>query len=219
VPSFQEQTHRIDAWRALPGLQRLPAGADAGSVALTFDDGPDPDATEAVLDALDEAGARATFFLVGEQLLDHGELGREILRRGHAIGLHCFRHQAIGELGGEETRADLLEGLDAIESATGERPTLFRPTYGWLGEQSYAAALELGLRIVYWSAWGMDWEPLPPERIADLVERDLESGSIVLLHDSPRFAPRPSALPTARALPAIAEACGRRGLDPVPLQP
>jgi peptidoglycan/xylan/chitin deacetylase (PgdA/CDA1 family) len=219
VPSFQEQTHHVEFWRALPGMERLPSDEDRHArVALTFDDGPDPDATEAVLAALDELGARATFFLVGEQLLDHGELGRELLRRGHGIGLHCFRHLAMGELGKEETRKDLSQGLDAIESATGERPTLFRPTYGWLGEESYAAARELGLEIVYWSAWGMDWEPLPTERIVDLVERDLESGTIVLLHDSPRYAPRPSALPTAQALPAIAEACARRGLELVKLE-
>ena len=218
MPSFQEQIHHVEAWRALPGLERLPFGPSRqGRVALTFDDGPDPDATEAVLDELDGLGARATFFLVGEQLVDHGEIGGELVRRGHRIGLHCFRHQAMGELGKEETREDLLLALDAIESATGERPRLFRPTYGWLGEESYAAARELGLEIVYWSAWGMDWEPLPPERIVDLVLRDLRSGTIVLLHDSPRYAPRTSAVSTVRALPAIVQACAERGLEPVVL--
>ena len=207
MPSFQEHTEHLATWRELPGIERLEDG-----VALTFDDGPDPDATEALLDALDAVDARATFFLVGEQLLAHQDLGAEVARRGHQIGLHCFRHEPMGELGTDATREDLLRGLDAIEATTGERPALFRPPYGWLGRDSYAAALDLGLQVVYWSAWGMDWEPLPPERIGELVLRDLESGAIVLLHDSPRYAPRPSAVPTVRALPQILDACSRRGL-------
>ena len=207
MPSFQEHTEHLATWRELPGIERVDDG-----VVLTFDDGPDADATEALLDALDAADARATFFLVGEQLLAHEDLGAEIARRGHQIGLHCFRHEAMGELGREATRADLLRGLDAIEAVTGKRPQLFRPPYGWLGESSYAAALDLGLRVVYWSAWGMDWEQLPSERIAELVLRDLEEGAIVLLHDSPRYAPRPSAVPTVQALPVITEACAGGGL-------
>jgi peptidoglycan-N-acetylglucosamine deacetylase len=207
VPSFQEHTQHLATWRELPGIERLGDG-----VALTFDDGPDADATEALLDALDAAGARATFFFVGEQLLAHQDVGVEVARRGHQIGLHCFRHEPMGELGADATREDLLRGLEAIEATTGERPALFRPPYGWLGKRSYAAALDLGLQVVYWSAWGMDWEPLPAERIAELVLRDLASGVIVLLHDSPRYAARASAAPTVQALPQILDACFRRGL-------
>ncbi|MFN2615873.1 MAG: polysaccharide deacetylase family protein, partial [Thermoleophilaceae bacterium] len=191
----------------LPGLERLDDG-----VALTFDDGPDPDATGPVLDALDGIGAHATFFVVGEQLTLHHELGGELVRRGHRVGLHCFHHESMARLERGETRDDLLRGLDAIEAATGERPSLFRPPYGRLGRESYAAAQELGLQVVYWSAWGMDWEALAAERLAELVRRDLTGGAIVLLHDSPRYGHRPNALPTAEALPAIAEACASRGL-------
>jgi peptidoglycan-N-acetylglucosamine deacetylase len=214
VPSFLEHRETLERWRRFPGMERVDG---EGRVALTFDDGPDPDSTPAVLDALDAAGARATFFLVGEQLLVHHELGAEVARRGHAIGLHGFHHEDHGKLSREAIREDLLRGLDAIESATGMRPGLFRPPYGRPTDATREACEELGLEPVYWSAWGMDWEPIPGERIADLATRDLVGGAIVLLHDSPRYAYRESARPTADALPAILAASSRRGLDPAGL--
>ena len=207
MPSFREHVDTIARWRRFPGREWAESG-----VALTFDDGPDPEATPAVLDVLDDAGARATFFLVGEQLLAHRDLAAEIPRRGHWIGLHGFRH-----VEGEE-RGDLVRGLDAIEAATGERPGTYRPPYGRITEATHAACAELGLEVVYWSAWGADWEDIPPERIVDLVRRDLVERAIVLLHDSARYAHRPSALPTAEALPAIVEDAVSRGLSLGPVR-
>jgi peptidoglycan-N-acetylglucosamine deacetylase len=214
VPSFEEYADTLARWRRFPGRERLEP--DGGRMALTFDDGPDPDATPAVLEALAAAGARATFFLVGEQLLRHHELGRVVADAGHQIGLHGFRHVEHDVLG-EHPLDDLLRGLDAVESATGQRPTLFRPPYGRFSEASYAACLELGLEPVYWSAWGADWEAIAADRIAELVVRDLSDGTIVLLHDSPHYAHRPSAEPTAAALRSIVEAARERGLEPAPL--
>ena len=92
------------------------------------------------------------------------------------------------------------------------RPRLCRPPYGRFSEESFAACADLELEPVYWSAWGEDWETLSFERIAELVTRDLEPGAIVLLHDSPRYADRPSARPTAEALPLIGAAAAQRGL-------
>lgn len=208
MPGYGELLESVERWRRFPGRERL----EGGGFALTFDDGPDVDATPAVLEALGRLGVPATFFLVGEQLLLNSELGKEIVEAGHVIGLHGFVH--VGHDALSDPRGDLLRGLDAIESTCGVRPRSFRPPYGRFSETSYAACLELGLEPVYWSGWGMDWEPLPPERIAELVERDLEPGAIVLLHDSPRYAHRPSAAPTAEALPAIVEAARARGLEP-----
>jgi peptidoglycan-N-acetylglucosamine deacetylase len=208
VPSYQEQLDTIERWRRLPGLERLEAGRSRW--ALTFDDGPDPDATPAVLDALDAAGAQATFFLVGEQLLVHHELGAEVARRGHAVGLHGFHHEAHDRV--TDVADDLRRGLDAVESATGTRPAVFRPPYGRASAATGAACEELGLQLVYWSGWGMDWEPIPAERISDLVLRDLADGTVVVLHDSARYAYRDSAIPTAEALPAILEGAAERGL-------
>jgi peptidoglycan-N-acetylglucosamine deacetylase len=211
VPSFQQHRETLDRWRRFPALERLEQG-----VALTFDDGPDPDATPAVLEALRAAEARAVFFLVGEQVEAHPELARQVADEGHVVALHGFRHVEHDELG-DEARADLERGAAAIAAATSVDPRLYRPPYGRFSEQSYAAARELGLMPVYWSAWGSDWEPIPPERIAETAIRDLASGAILLLHDSARYATRPSAKPTAEALPAILAAMQERGLEPVTL--
>jgi peptidoglycan-N-acetylglucosamine deacetylase len=200
----------LERWRRFPGRERAARGGQA--VVLTFDDGPDPDATPTVLDALDAERAQATFFVVGEQLLVHHELGGEITDRGHEVALHGFRHLGHDQLDAETARDDLLRGLDAVESATGRRPRLFRPPYGRFSEASFAACGELGLEPVYWSAWGLDYEAIPAERIAELVSRDLEDSAIVLLHDSARYADRASAAPTAEAVPLIAEAARERGL-------
>jgi peptidoglycan-N-acetylglucosamine deacetylase len=206
VPSFRQQLETIERWRRFPGLERLDAG-----LALTFDDGPDPDATPAVLDALGAAGAQATFFLVGEQVDAHPELAAEVAARGHAVGLHGYRHVEHDELG--DPRADMEGGAAALAAATGERPALFRPPYGRFSAASRTACRELGLSPVYWSGWGCDWEPIPAPRIADLVIRDIAPGVIVLLHDSARYAYRESALATAEALPAVLEAVAAAGLE------
>jgi peptidoglycan-N-acetylglucosamine deacetylase len=206
VPSFRQQLETIERWRRFPGLERLDAG-----LALTFDDGPDPDATPAVLDALGAAGAQATFFLVGEQVDAHPELAAEVAARGHAVGLHGYRHVEHDELG--DPRVDMERGAAALAAATGERPALFRPPYGRFSAASRTACRELGLSPVYWSGWGCDWEPIPAPRIADLVIRDIAPGVIVLLHDSARYAYRESALATAEALPAVLEAVAAAGLE------
>ena len=99
----------------------------------------------------------------------------------------------------------------------GCRRTLFRPPYGRFSAASHAACLGAGLTPVYWSGWGCDWEPVPAERIADLVVRDLMPGTIVLLHDSPRYAYRDSAEPTVAALALILAAARERGLEPAGL--
>jgi peptidoglycan/xylan/chitin deacetylase (PgdA/CDA1 family) len=194
-------------WAELPGLERLPDG-----VALTFDDGPDPDATPAVLDALDAAGAKATFFMVGQQVEAHPDIAQEVARRGHEVQAHCFDHREHRTL--TDPRADLERTIAAIEEATGATPTLQRPPYGRFSLASHAACVEAGLRPVYWSAWGEDWEELGANRIADLVTRDLSPGVVVLLHDSPRYARRASALATAEAIPLIAAAMADHGLAP-----
>ena len=198
----------LESWRRLPGVERL----DSAHAALTFDDGPDPDATPAVLDALEAAGVSATFFVVGEQLARHHGIAREARARGHQLALHGASHPHHHELSPTAARDEVARAVGAFEAATGERATLFRPPYGRFSEHSHEACLKLGLTPVYWSAWGLDWEPIPAARIADLAVRDLEPGAIVLLHDSARYGRRPSALPTAEAVPLVAAAAAERDI-------
>jgi peptidoglycan/xylan/chitin deacetylase (PgdA/CDA1 family) len=186
-------------------------------VALTFDDGPDEDSTPAVLDALDEAGVKATFFVVGEQFGRHWRIAREAAERGHELALHGFAHPHHEELGPAAARDEVARGVGAFEAALGTRPRRFRPPYGRFAEASYEACVRFGLTPVYWSAWGMDWEPIGPERIADLACRDLAGGMVLVLHDSPRYAVRESARPTVDALPAILARITEMGVKAGPL--
>jgi len=209
VPGFLQFRDTEELWRRFPGRERV----DGERVALTFDDGPDPDATPAVLDALESAGVSATFFMVGEQAFEHRALAREVADRGHEVALHGFEHREHSELSGRAARDDLARGVGTIEVASGRRPVLFRPPYGRFSEDSYAACRDLRLEPVLWSAWGMDWEPLPADRIVDLAVRGLSAGSIIVLHDSARYAPRAEAQATADAVAGIAEAARGAGLE------
>ena len=215
MPSFREQRETLALWERFRGVERLEPGS--ARVALTFDDGPDADGTPALLDALELVGARATFFMLGEQLMRHPRLGREVASRGHEVGLHGFGHRRHEELTPTEARDDLARGLGAVEAATGRRPRYYRPPYGRFSEHSFEACRKLELEPVYWSAWGEDWETISGDRIAELVLRDLVDGAIVLLHDSPRYADRPSAEPTVKALPPIVARVHEGGLVPVTL--
>jgi peptidoglycan-N-acetylglucosamine deacetylase len=210
MPSFREFRETEELWQRFPGLERAEAGS--GRALLTFDDGPDQDSTPAVLDALDEIGARATFFMLGEQLMRHQDIGREVVARGHEVALHGFGHEKHERLTPQQARDDLARGLGAVEAATGRRPRFYRPPYGRFTDASYEACRKLELAPVYWSAWGLDWEPIPAARIADVAGRDLADGMIVLLHDSPRYADRDSALPTAEALAPLAHQALEAGI-------
>jgi peptidoglycan/xylan/chitin deacetylase (PgdA/CDA1 family) len=213
LPSFGQHLDTLARWREFPGLERL----DEGRVALTFDDGPDPDGTPAVLEALDAIGAKATFFMVGEQVKTAPMLAREVVNRGHDVGLHGGTHTSHRDLEDWKVKDEMAYGLGTLEVATGRRPARFRPPYGVFSAAGYEACQALKLEPVYWSAWGMDWETVSAERITDIAGRDLEAGAILVLHDSARYAHRPDVSATVEALPLIAAAAAERGLELGPL--
>ncbi len=185
---------------------------------LSFDDGPDPTFTPPLLDALDAAGVKATFFLVGERVAGQEDLLREMVARGHEIGLHGMTHRRHDGLTAAAAKQELSEGLAAIESAGVPRPRRYRPPFGHASPTLAGACAELGLELAYWTAWGQDWEPLSAARIAALVVRDLGPGTVVLLHDSPLYAEREDAGPTIAAIEPIAAAANERGLELLSLE-
>lgn len=191
---------------------RGPEGARG--VALTFDDGPHPESTRAVLEALDRAGAKATFFVVGERALRHPEIVREIMRRGHLVGVHGQRHdRGLAFRSFDRVRADLTDAVDVVTAATGERPRFYRPPVGQTNPRIARAASELGLTIVGWSLRGLDGVHAKPEHVARRIVRRLRDGAIVLLHDAAERDDRRPAAPAA--LPTILEAMRARGLSAV----
>ena len=200
---------RAARWRRHPGIERVAPG---GHTILTFDDGPDADSTPAVLDALDLTGARATFFVLGSQLNAHADIAHEIVRRGHEIGLHGYGHERQDLIDPAHSRDDVLRGCAAVEEAIGVRCQWYRPPFGKMSAAAAEACREVGLATVYWSAWGLDWENLPATRIAEVAGEQIDDGGILLLHDTAVYGQRPSALPTAEAIPLIAERTNTRGL-------
>lgn len=205
---------RARRWRRHPGIQRIEPG---GRAILTLDDGPDEDATPAVLDALDEAQARATFFVLASQLDDHAALAQELVERGHEVALHGYDHHRHDRISGAESRDDLMRGFDAVQEVVGVRCRWFRPPYGKMSEATAQTCRDLGMTPVYWSAWGRDWEDLGAERIATVASEQLDDGGILLLHDSARHARRPSAAATAGAIPMIAASARQRGISLISL--
>ncbi|HEX9294263.1 MAG TPA: polysaccharide deacetylase family protein [Polyangiaceae bacterium] len=193
---------------------RGPEGARG--VALTFDDGPHPSFTRAVLDALDRVEARATFFVLGEKGARNPELLREIVSRGHLLGVHGHEHdRALSFRSLARVRADLARAVEVVTTTTGERPRLYRPAVGQTNPRIARAAAELGLTIVGWSVRARDGVRTEPERVVERVVPRLRDGAIVLLHDA---AERDDRIPAApRALPDILRAMRDRGLVAVRL--
>lgn len=214
MPSFHQHLKTIERWRRFPARERADVN---GCAVLTFDDGPDPDVTPALLDALDAEGIRATFFVLGEQMMRAPSLAGEVRRRGHEVALHGYEHEEHDRWWPGQTRDDLARGLGTFQVSTGTSPRWYRPPYGLLSEASFKACADLGFEPVYWSAWGYDWETLAAERIAELVGRDLAEGEIVLLHDSARYAPRHDCTPTIEAIPLIAAHARTAGIRLVTL--
>jgi len=202
------------------------------TVALTFDDGPNGRCTEAVLDALRDVGAPATFFVLGENVAreqDDALLAR-MAREGHTIGVHSETHAVRPLFLRGATAAELGAARAAVDAALAragiaERPavTLFRPPFGFLTEAAARAAAEAGFRIVEWTVSVGDWErERRAEEITGAILARVRPGDVIVLHDGDRThhrsrercRDRPNAAATVRLLvPALAA----RGLRPAPL--
>ena len=197
---------------------RPPLGIDdrveaADAVALTFDDGPHPSGTPAVLELLERANARATFFLVGEQVERRPKLAAEIVAAGHHVGLHCYRHRSLLRLSPAQLANDLDRALAAIDEATGTMPSLYRPPYGLFSAAGLALARRRRLRPLLWTRWGRDWEErATPASILRLLTRRLRSGDVLLLHDADHYSAPGSWRNTVGALPGLLDELERRSL-------
>ena len=192
----------VPGFAAALGMPRRLSGT--AGVALTFDDGPHPEGTPAILDLLARASAHATFFVIGEQVERRPALLAEIAAAGHAVALHGFRHRWQTRLAAREVADDLARGSAAIEDAIGRRPTLHRPPFGIYSPAGLATARAVGLQPLLWSRWGKDWRKFTtPKRIASRSTRDLSSGDVILLHDADFYGARDSHRRTAAALKLI----------------
>ncbi|KEO81144.1 polysaccharide deacetylase family protein [Tumebacillus flagellatus] len=152
------------------------------TVALTFDDGPNPDYTPRVLDLLKEFGVRATFFVVGTQAKQHPELIERMHREGHSIGIHGYVHHPHWLQSPRLVLRNAEKTADIVEEITGVRPTLLRPPWGLLNGLDYLFLRKF--RIVLWSVMVGDWRKQDVNRLSGRLRRGLKPGAVIVLHDS-----------------------------------
>jgi peptidoglycan/xylan/chitin deacetylase (PgdA/CDA1 family) len=184
-------------------------------VALTFDDGPDPLWTTLILDILKEAGARGTFFLIGERAARSPGVVRRMVDDGHEVGNHTWSHRSLWLTGPRETARQVHRGHEAIEQATGRPPRFFRPPWGMTNLALFPVLRRLGTRCVFWSIQPEGRRPVPPaEQVRRLLGR-VGPGSIVDLHDADGVPGAGGRL--VEALPRMIDGLRARGYALVPL--
>ncbi|MFI0228558.1 polysaccharide deacetylase family protein [Streptomyces sp. NPDC017086] len=215
--------HIVPAATWLPGVRPLlfPGFAGTGHprhIALTFDDGPDPESTPRFLDALDALGVRATFFVLGEHAVRHPGVVRETVRRGHELGVHGWRHTRPWRPAPARDAEEVARAVRVVHDLTGRRPRWYRPPYGILTAGRWRAARRARLRTVLWSAWGRDWTAAAtPASVRARIAADLRGGGTVLLHDSDRCGAPGCWRAALGALPALVRDCREAGLTVGPL--
>jgi peptidoglycan/xylan/chitin deacetylase (PgdA/CDA1 family) len=192
--------------------------AGSRAVALTFDDGPHPVTTRAVLEILRRYDVRATFFLLGHKVEAHPEIVREIQAAGHTLGIHGFQHDHLFCLRSSRyVRAQIRRTQRAIERACGVTTTLFRPPIGFASHLTFRGAEHAQVRLIAWSVRSLDGlRSARPPRVAQRVLAHLEDGAIILLHDA---AERDDFTPASiRALPQILDALRERAYRAVDVE-
>jgi peptidoglycan-N-acetylglucosamine deacetylase len=168
-----------------PNLTRLPASAAArNEIALTIDDGPDPELTPRVLDLLDEAGAKASFFCIGERVAQQPALAREMVARGHAIENHSQHHLKIfAALGPRRMLQEVAVAQDSIADVVGRAPRFFRPTAGLRSPFLDPILTRLDLQLASWTRRPFDTRCGDVALVHQRLTRDLAAGDILLMHD------------------------------------
>jgi len=197
-------------------ILRLPdAAVRRKEIALTFDDGPDPDVTPAVLDILDAHRAKASFFVIGDKAAAHPDLIRDIVRRGHSIENHSRRHSSLfGFFAWTALKREIGAVQDIVAGITGRPPVFFRSPMGIRNPLLDPVITHLGLRYVTWTRRGFDTVARDPAVVLKRLVRNLSAGDILLLHDRKAGQRRAIVLDV---LPALLDKIGAAQLRPVSL--
>jgi peptidoglycan-N-acetylglucosamine deacetylase len=203
-----------------PNWIRLPArSGTAKHVAITIDDGPDPEVTPQVLAQLDQFQAHATFFCVGESVLRHADLAQEIIRRGHTIENHSQRHRHNFSLMGPGGMSDeIARAQDSIFRVTGSRPEFFRAPAGLRNPFLDPILTRLKLRLVSWTRRGFDTVNGNAEVVYRRLVNPLRGGDILLLHDGNAACGHDGKPVILNVLPRLLDALRSRDLQPVTLR-
>jgi peptidoglycan-N-acetylglucosamine deacetylase len=201
-----------------PNLRRLPGRN--GEVALTFDDGPDPEVTPQVLEILAARGARATFFCIAERAAAHPEIIRAIVAAGHRVENHSARHAGHFALFLPSAMArDIARAQQQLTALAGEPPRYFRAPVGMRNPAMGLILAAQGLRLVSWTRRGFDSISRDPERVLRRLIRNLAAGDILLLHDGGSARARDGTPVVLQVLPRLLDHIERAGLNAVLLAP
>ena len=203
-----------------PNWTELPAAARArNEIALTIDDGPDPDVTPQVLDILERHGAQATFFCVGEKAARYPNLCREIVRRGHAVENHSQHHRHyFAFMGLAGFTKELQAAQDTLTTITGQRPQFFRAPAGIRSPLLEPVLARLGLRLASWSTRGFDTRIGNAAQVKTKLLAGLRAGAILLIHDG-NAARTPEGIPVIlEVLPSVLAAANAANLRFVTLR-
>jgi peptidoglycan/xylan/chitin deacetylase (PgdA/CDA1 family) len=185
-------------------------------VVLTYDDGPHPEGTPAVLEALRRAQATAMFFLVGERVKAYPSLVQEIAAEGHMLAVHGYRHRNQMRLSPGAFTADLDRAMAVIGDTSGRSPVHYRPPYGVFTLTGLATVRRRALEPLLWSRWGRDWRSgQTAAEIASRAARGLSAGDVILLHDADWYSSPGSHRSTAAATPLILDELAAQGLPTV----
>jgi peptidoglycan/xylan/chitin deacetylase (PgdA/CDA1 family) len=211
--------YTASAYAATEGLSIgvVKRGPARPMVALTFDDGPDPDSTPPILEALAAADVEATFFMVGRQVEAAPAIARDAVAAGHDLGNHTYSHRHLWTLSPAATVAEVDRGAAALAQATGVTPRYFRPPWGAFNWPAYARAGQLGETRVLWSVRPEGrFVAAPARRMAALVVERAHPGAIVNLHDRGGHPATPRE--TCAALPPMIAGLRDRGFQVVSLR-
>jgi peptidoglycan/xylan/chitin deacetylase (PgdA/CDA1 family) len=203
-----------------PNLTRLPeASAARGEIALTFDDGPDPEVTPRVLDLLDARGVHGTFFCIATEAARHADLCREIARRGHAVENHSCSHNAtFAFLGLGGIRKEIAAAQRTLAELAGRPPRFFRPPAGIRNPMLDPILHEAGLALVSWTRRGYDTQRNDAAGVTARLAADLAAGDILLLHDGHAARTRAGVPVVLEVLPRLLDAADKQRLRPVTLR-
>jgi len=156
---------------------------DGKYIALTFDDGPNPDVTPRILESLTLYDAKATFFMLGNQVEYYPTVAKQVAEAGHEVASHSNSHSDMTKLGIDSIKQEINQTSKKIEEATGSKPTLFRPPYGAYDNQTITYLKNNGYSIILWSVDSLDWKNRDATKINELILDTIKDGAIVLMHD------------------------------------
>jgi peptidoglycan/xylan/chitin deacetylase (PgdA/CDA1 family) len=157
---------------------------NSNAIHLTFDDGPHPVATPELLELLRMKNVKATFFLLGKNVVKYPEIVRQIQRDGHLIGNHSFSHANLFFKSRNDIEYEIRCTDEEIQKITGEKPRLFRPPYGYLSRATVKVAKKNSLRVTLWSVDVRDFRNPSLSTITRRIIMGLAPGSIILMHDN-----------------------------------